>query len=58
MNTNSNIKTALNMKRTSIKEKQAKSTKLNLQNQVFQTEQNIPNQTFQSNKSKAPKFNS
>ena len=37
------------MKRTSIKEKQAKSTKSNLQNQVFKTE---PNQTFQSNKSK------
>ena len=46
------------MKRTSIKEKQAKSTKTNLQNQVFQTEQNMPHQTFQSNKSKAPKLNS
>ena len=46
------------MKRTSIKEKQAKSIKPNLQNQVFQTEQNIPKQTFQSNKRKAPKFNS
>jgi len=58
MNTNSNINTTLNVKRNSIKEKQAKSTKTNLQNQVFQTEQNIPNQTFQSNKSKAPKLNS
>ena len=49
---------ALNMKRTLIKEKEAKSTKPSLQNQVFQTEQNKPNQTFHSNKSKAPKFNS
>ena len=52
MNTNSNIKTALNMKRTSNKEKQAKSTKINIQNQVIQTEQNIPNQTKPSKATK------
>ena len=51
VNRNSNIKMALNMKRTLIKENEAKSTKPSLQNQVFQTEQNKPNQTFHSNNS-------
>ena len=39
MNTNSN------MKATSLKANQAKSTKPNLPNQVYETEQKIPNQT-------------
>ena len=50
MNTNSN------MKATSLKANQAKSTKPNLPNQVYETEQKIPNQTFPGNKSKATKF--
>ena len=38
-----NMRRTLNMKRTSIRASQAKFTKPNLPNHVYQTEQNIPN---------------
>ena len=47
---NLNIKTTLNMKITSIKGNQAKSTKPNLQNHVYQQ-----NKTYQIKPSKATK---
>ena len=50
MNTNSNIKTALDMKRTSIKEK-----KQNLPNQTYKTKYSKLNKTYQTKPSKVTK---
>ena len=46
------MKTTLDIKTTSIRANQAKSSKPNLPNQEYQTEQNIPNQTKPSKATK------
>ena len=50
INNNSNMKKTSNMKTTSIRANQDKSTKPNLLNQVYQTERNLPKELKQSSK--------